>query len=200
MRRSQRTSTRGFISRHSENTAPRNDVINGGGGLLFRPPPPSLSYSYPPSTPPFNNQSLYNYQKLMNQQQPPLLSLPISSLSRGLSCPPNTRKANRAPRDQSLTPKKAKQPPQNIREKEPKQDSKSTKSSIMGSVSPLGPDPNDLPKLEKLSGSVFTFSPPPSSLPLPKFSLRPKLSCKAEAAAGIDAGATDSLRRMLRLL
>lgn len=45
---------------------------------------------------------------------------------------------------------------------------------------------------------LFTVSPPPSSLPLPTFSLRPKLSCNA-VAAGIDAGATDNLRRLLRL-
>ncbi|XP_060199851.1 uncharacterized protein LOC132628134 [Lycium barbarum] len=44
-----------------------------------------------------------------------------------------------------------------------------------------------------------TISPPPSSLPLPTFSLRPKLSCNAEASAGVDAGATDNLRRLLRL-
>lgn len=84
----------------------------------------------------------------------------------------------------------------------------------------MGPDPKDLPKnvisrvfsssinssydvisvpVDKFSGSVvFTPSPPPSSLPLPTFSLRPKLSCKAEAA-GVDAGATDNLRRLLRL-
>lgn len=44
-----------------------------------------------------------------------------------------------------------------------------------------------------------TISPPPSSLPLPTFSLRPKLSCNAEASAGVDTGATDNLRRLLRL-
>jgi len=91
----------------------------------------------------------------------------------------------------------------------------------------IGPDPKDLPKdvisrvfsstinkpfdiesvdvndVDKFSGSVvFTPSPPPSSLPLPTFSLRPKLGCNAQAAvvtAGVDAGATDSLRRLLRL-
>lgn len=87
----------------------------------------------------------------------------------------------------------------------------------------MGPDPKDLPKdvisrvfsssinnscdvtipVDKFSGSVvFTPSPPPSSLPLPTFSLRPKLSCSAQAAvtgSGVDAGATDSLRRLLRL-
>ncbi|CAK9148304.1 unnamed protein product [Ilex paraguariensis] len=51
----------------------------------------------------------------------------------------------------------------------------------------------------KFSGSVvLTVSPPPSCLPLPTFSLRPKLSCSVEAT-GIDAGATNSLRRLLRL-
>lgn len=52
------------------------------------------------------------------------------------------------------------------------------------------------------SSMVFntTISPPPSSLPLPTFSLRPKqLSCNAEAATGVDTGATDNLRRLLRL-
>ena len=87
---------------------------------------------------------------------------------------------------------------------------------MAASTNRLGPDPKDLPKeavsriltsgniviedLEKFSGSVFTLSPPPSSLPLPKFSLRPKLSCNAEAGGGgVDAGATDNLRRLLRL-
>ncbi|KAJ1387628.1 Proline-rich nuclear receptor coactivator motif [Sesbania bispinosa] len=82
-----------------------------------------------------------------------------------------------------------------------------------------GPDPKDLPKHlpvvltskvvlpgtvgnmeDMFSGSVFNLAPPPSSLPLPKFSLRSKLSCNAEAAAGsVDAGATNNLRRLLRL-
>ncbi|KAL5780724.1 hypothetical protein ACOSQ2_011461 [Xanthoceras sorbifolium] len=96
-----------------------------------------------------------------------------------------------------------------------------SESLMVATLNPLGPDPNDLPKhvskvfcaglvavnnnnkdFEKFSGTVFTVSPPPSSLPLPKFSIRPKqlISCNAEAAAGgIDAGATDNLRRLLRL-
>lgn len=52
--------------------------------------------------------------------------------------------------------------------------------------------------------SVFCQSPPPSSLPLPKFPLRKlqqnKLSCNAEAAAvEVDTGATDNLCRLLKL-
>lgn len=151
-------------------------------------------------------------------QQPPLLPLPISmnfSQSRTLSCPPNYGRPNnnnsksRISRDPSLTPKKS------------KQISKSPKKSGKEVVVPLGPDPEHVPKhvvppkvlslkgcvearekdeeRDKFSGSVvFTPSPPPSSLPLPTFSLRPKLSCNAEAA-GIDTGATDNLCRLLRL-
>ncbi|CAI9296424.1 unnamed protein product [Lactuca saligna] len=113
-------------------------------------------------------------------------------------------------------------PPATTEKKEaPPAEKCSTESSI---DEMMGPDPKELPKDvisrvfssslnnsceivslpdDKFSGSVvFTPSPPPSSLPLPTFSLRPKLSCKAEAAAagsGVDAGATDSLRRLLRL-
>ncbi|KAK7310975.1 hypothetical protein RJT34_08800 [Clitoria ternatea] len=76
-----------------------------------------------------------------------------------------------------------------------------------------GPDPKHLPKhvpvgltskvvVQEKEDMVFNLAPPPSSLPLPKFSLRPKLSCNAEAAGdggGVDAGATNNLRRLLRL-
>lgn len=55
--------------------------------------------------------------------------------------------------------------------------------------------------------SINSISPPPSSLPLPRFSVpRPKTaapaaSCVMEAMGGgeIDIGATDGLRRLLRL-
>ncbi|KAJ6708712.1 SPLICING FACTOR PROLINE- AND GLUTAMINE-RICH-LIKE [Salix koriyanagi] len=183
--------SRGFISRSAENLPPMNYNSNSiHGGLFFAPP----------RTP-----------------QPRHNSLP--SLSRGLSCPPTaTRKTNR-PRDQSFTPKKSKQP--NIKKEEPKK----KESFIIESTVPLGPDPKDLPKYvskvlsssvtvsgndvitkpvltkdfdPKFPDSVFTPSPHPSSLPLPKFSMKPKRGCTAEAA-GVDTGATDNLRRILRL-
>ncbi|MBA0823273.1 hypothetical protein Goarm_020013 [Gossypium armourianum] len=84
----------------------------------------------------------------------------------------------------------------------------------MAPANPLGSDPNDLPialpssyiaagddakkDLDEFLGSIFPLSPPPSSLPLPKFSLKSKLSCNPEAA-GTDCGATDNLRRHLYL-
>lgn len=154
-------------------------------------------------------------------QQPPLLPLPITSLqqplisgslSQGFSCPPPPTRRNRM-RDVPLTPKRSKQ----ARRQEVKRDLKPASRSIsklllVHSSIRLGPDPVDIPKhipvvltkasgegkLETFSGSVFDLSPPPSSLPLPKFTLRPKLGCNAEAAS-VDAGATDGLRRLLRL-
>ncbi|KAJ7966888.1 splicing factor, proline- and glutamine-rich-like [Quillaja saponaria] len=214
--RTPKKQTRAFISKTSENFAIRD--IHGG---LLHPPPHSLSFSYPQSASIFNHQYHHSIQ-----QQPPLLPLPIPiahqsllSRSRTLSCPPTTRK-NRA-KDHSLTPKK----PKPTKREEVKRDLKSATESIskfliVASNNRFGPDPNDLPKdfsvvsstasigkgfekvsgenLDTFSGSVFTLSPPPSSLPLPKFSLRPKLGCNAEAG-GIDAGATDNLRRLLRL-
>ncbi|XVF63665.1 hypothetical protein PTKIN_Ptkin09bG0104800 [Pterospermum kingtungense] len=222
----------GFVSKASENLAPT--YIIRGGGLLFAPPP-SLSFSYPPPASVPNIPLYQNHPQLLlqQQQQPPLLPLPtpnikplhssLPSRSRSLSSSPPNRKNNRT-RDQSLTPKRSKSKQLTGKVEEPKKDqlkpTEATKTQaivskpfVMASDNPLGPDPNDLPKvltssylatgnlvkdLEKFSGSVFTLSPPPSSLPLPKFSLRPKLRCNAEAA-GVDAGATDNLRRLLRL-
>jgi|UniRef100_A0A2N9FQW5 hypothetical protein len=196
-------SSRAFLSKPSESLSPT--IIHGG--LLHHYPPPTFrSFSYPPS-----------YQQ---QQQPPLLPLPNPmAMTQHHSLPSRTpRKPNR-PRDQSLTPKKSK----TTKREDPKQDLKTkthaiSECLIIASTKRLGPDPNDLPKdvcgflssssskvvvgaeeFEKFSGAVFSLAPPPSSLPLPKFSLRPKLSCKVEASAGIDAGATDNLRRLLRL-
>ncbi|CAK7346161.1 unnamed protein product [Dovyalis caffra] len=220
-----RTTTRSFVSRSIENMPPINYNNNIHGGLFFATPHNSLSFSYPP---PSSLSVLNPHQQNYHQKhaQPPLLPLPISkphhkslpSRSQSLSCPPTAARKTNRPRDQSLTPKKSKQP-KTKKVEEPKKE-----SLIVESTVPLGPDPKDLPKdvskvlsssvtvsgndvisntvfmedFEKFSGSVFTLSPHPSSLPLPKFSTRTKLSCTTEAA-GIDAGATDNLRRLLRL-
>ncbi|KAF8405415.1 hypothetical protein HHK36_010321 [Tetracentron sinense] len=201
---------RTFISRPSENFAPSN-LLNIHGGHFFGPPP-SLYTSFPSSV------------SVFNQQQPPLLPLPIpkpySSLpprNRGLSCTPTNRKNNRT-KDKDYSAKKPKPSSISPKKQDPKQDARSTtrESLMITSTNRLGPDPSDLPKqvtsvlkrvvsstsnmedMEKMSASIFSLSPPPSSLPLPKFSLRPKLACNAKTG-GIDAGATDDLRRLLRL-
>lgn len=153
-------------------------------GLLQ--PPPFLSQSYPPYS-------------LHQSPQPPLLPLPAgaprrSSSARGLSCSPLNKKAS----NPSLTSKKSKSP-----KKEGKNSPKKSKDVAIGGERKceIGGGVSSVlvvsDQVDMFSGSaVFMISPPPSSLPLPTFSLRPKLSCKA---AGVDAGATDDLRRLLRL-
>lgn len=174
--------------------------FNSTGLLQLPPPPPFLSQSYPPYT-------------LQQSPQPPLLPLPTaaprrSASARGLSCPPANQKASNPTktRDPPLTPKKSKSP-KKVEKNSPRKSTSGiinasdvrkfkNDSSLSSSGSVAGGDQMDM----MFSGSaVFTISPPPSSLPLPTFSLRPKLGCKAQAAAGIDAGATDDLRRLLRL-
>ncbi|GAB4852549.1 hypothetical protein Ancab_016762 [Ancistrocladus abbreviatus] len=65
----------------------------------------------------------------------------------------------------------------------------------------LGDPDVKVDEMDMFSGMVFSLSPPPSSLPLPKFSLRPKVvSCTIEAVGGgVDTGATDNLCRLLKL-
>ncbi|OIW14814.1 hypothetical protein TanjilG_05435 [Lupinus angustifolius] len=161
---------------------------------LLNPPPRAMSLS----------SSVFNNQYRQQQQQPPLLPLPNVSakiqqpqLSRSISISQGHFRRNRT-KDISLTPKKSTP----TKREEGKKKISATQSSIsefliVTSENRLGPDPKDLPK------NLTVLSPPPSSLPLPKFFLRSKLSCNAEAAAtdggGVDAGATNNLRQLLRL-
>ncbi|KAJ0257440.1 T205 protein [Hirschfeldia incana] len=46
--------------------------------------------------------------------------------------------------------------------------------------------------------AILLLSPPPSSLPMPKFTIKSKLRCNAEAAGKTDV-ATDNIRRVLQL-
>lgn len=158
----------------------------------------------------FKNHSLLFPNK--SSKQPPLLPLPAAIPKAQFSSfpPPNSGKQMplRLARHSSLKPSKPlirRQVSMLV----------SGRGSVCSGAGPLGPEPNELPKHVSISkvpnpslphappepssflGSVFELAPPPSSLPLPKFSLRPKLGCNAEA--GVDSGATDGLRRILRL-
>ncbi|KAL5073857.1 hypothetical protein RYX36_012841 [Vicia faba] len=142
------------------------------------------------------------YAGLLNlpqQQQPPLLPLPhVSTILHHKPLLPRRLNTQAL----SPSPKKSK----------PKKRSGTVPEILM--VNPWGPDPKDLPKnlpvvigignMDVFSESVFNLAPPPSSLPLPKFSMRSKLSCNTEAASAaaggfVDDGATNNLRRLLRL-
>ncbi|PIN12478.1 hypothetical protein CDL12_14903 [Handroanthus impetiginosus] len=166
---------------------------------ILQAPPPLLFHSYPS----------YSPQK---PPQPPLLPLPVAHPRRsssfcGPSCPPNINGI----RDHSLTPKKSKSPP-NSSKKEQKKTPKRRElaKNVSKVLFPLDSPANNNITTDSLGSlkeaenqvdmlpSFRVFSPPPSSLPLPSFSLRSKHSCNAEAA-GVDSGATDNLRRLLQL-
>lgn len=193
-----------FMSQPIENFAPSSSSFHGGGGLLYTPP-----FSFSPSL--LNPRHHYHQQQ---QIQPPLLPLPLPIPNSYQ----NTTRINNRTRHQSLPVKKSNTSIASPKREKSKHKSVkvSSDSVIISSInSRLGPDPKDVPRVlfsgnsntvsndqvAKFSGSVVptVLSPPPSSLPLPTFSLRPKLSCNNEAAARVDAGATDNLRRMLRL-
>ncbi|KAK7351761.1 hypothetical protein VNO77_11440 [Canavalia gladiata] len=192
---------------------------NGGGNFLWNSSENIDAYAgflNPPSRA-MSLSSTYSYylpsSTFNHQQQPPLLPLPHvspiqpllsrSRSSQGLLIPPPNRKIRT--KDMYLTPKKSKPT-----KREEVNKRLGTQSIVLvASDNRWGPDPKDLPKhlpvvlTSKVKGNldeVFNLSPPPSSLPLPKFSLRSKLGCNTEAAGGsVDAGATNNLRRLLRL-
>ncbi|KAJ4879542.1 hypothetical protein Rs2_36596 [Raphanus sativus] len=70
-----------------------------------------------------------------------------------------------------------------------------------GSVPVLSNHPGDLPKgFDGYPGpAIILLSPPPSSLPMPRFSIKPKLCCNAEAAGKVNDVASDVIRRVLHL-
>ncbi|CAK8569100.1 unnamed protein product [Lathyrus sativus] len=150
------------------------------------------------------------YAGLLNlppHQQPPLLPLPhVSSILHHNPLLP------RSLNTQTLSPTPKKSKPKKKEQSKKRSGTRSAPEALM--VNPWGPDPKDLPKnlpvvigignIDVFPESVFNLAPPPSSLPLPKFSMRSKLSCNTEAAAAVagsfvDDGATNNLRRLLRL-
>lgn len=187
-------------------TFPFSSSFNGGA-VPYTPP-----FSFQGPSPPVNPRA-HHY----NHQQPPLLPLPIPNPYQN-----NNRKINnKLTRHASLSVKKS-----NFSGAGPKRE-KARPNESPAKVSPesvhvssgkwLGPEPQEVPRVlfsgksnivnkdpKFVDSTVVSpppsslptvVSPPPSSLPLPTFSIRPKLSCNPES----DTGATDSLRRMLRL-
>lgn len=192
-------------------------------GRVFHAPPPSLSLSLPPSFSVSAFSTVPLRRSHSHTMQPPLLPLPLSRPYHINIIPPPSRRSNidrATARDHhSLAPKKPK--PSKSKQAHGL-NLRSAPGSEASSSDRIGPDPARLPKdvsrvLSSLSGnnaaaavgmekttfpgSLFIAppSPSPSSLPLPKFPVRPKLGCRSDASAGIDAGATDDLRRLLRL-
>ncbi|KAJ0964203.1 hypothetical protein J5N97_029325 [Dioscorea zingiberensis] len=155
----------------------------GARGIVFRSCCPKSSASHKGSRPQRRYSSL-------PYSPPPLLRLPISTS--GIAIKPQ-----RKPRS-GCSPRKEQR---SRRENAP---------GIAANRMPI--ETPDEEEEMVFDGSLYSISPPPSSLPLPRFSTaKPKLeaeamapppSCVVEAmgsGGGIDAGATDDLRRLLRL-
>ncbi|XP_039065650.1 uncharacterized protein LOC120211096 [Hibiscus syriacus] len=190
-----------FISKQNENLFHNTSIIHGGGGgggggMMFAPPP-SLSFSYNPSAPVLNPLFYQNYQ-----QQPPFLPLPVPNKPLHTSLPCRTRSLSSSlsnVKNKNQDPKRSKSKQltgKSIEEPKKLQPKPTVATKTQAVNKPFATASAE--DLDRLSSSIFTLSPPPSSLPLPSFWLRPKLSCNAEAAS-VDDGATDHLRQFLRL-
>lgn len=200
----------GMVDGRISGNLSHGSLLNFHGSLFGAPPSLSPSFS---SLPPYRSSSFSSFSSSgwQLQKQPPLLPLPSAKVPALPSPPPpvsSNRKINKSTKDRAQEPKKAKSVSFELK----KRSYGSTTTPKEG----MGPVPSDLPtkvskvvksstmqvsstdELEEFSGSIFCNSPPPSSLPLPKFSLRPKSRCSAEAG-GVDTGATDDLRRLLHL-
>ncbi|KAI4339939.1 hypothetical protein MLD38_024822 [Melastoma candidum] len=203
----------------------RGAVLGGGGGGGGAGP----AWTDPYSIPNYSNVGDLAYHTQQPPPLLPLLPLPLSrsysSNIKAISYPPpanskTTRKPNKSPSSSSssssssfllasspLTPKKSSPKPK----PHPKKDQKNTPKPT---ATPRQ-DPSELPRDgfkgslnpgnqaagSELSGpSIFILAPPPSSLPLPSFALRPKFGCNAEAAASSSGiPVKDTLRRIQRI-
>lgn len=159
--------------------------------------------------------SLYSSLPLPQPNQPPLLPLPLHKTS---SFPSQlNQKRFAAPSAPKRKPRATK--------KEPRVQSKNTKIPLerKHSLCPVDDITNDENNMDEeilitshvKDGDIldcYSISPPPSSLPLPGLALlRPRMkrttACNSEAVFeeaklnnyGVDNGATDNLRRILRL-
>ncbi|XP_010536412.1 PREDICTED: WAS/WASL-interacting protein family member 3 [Tarenaya hassleriana] len=191
----------------SEKTKPfKNPKRKGSRGPLSRKPTGSYyPANLPATSPPLNvlpasASPLYlpfcSNNNSFSHSQPPLLPLPRVNSSLPL---PRAKSSIPLPRVNSISSSPArfsgkasdKCQPQSQRAPEAKPAPTLTRT---GSV-PVGSYPVD----GYPGPALMLLSPPPSSLPMPRFTIKPNLSCNAEASAGDDGGAGDNLRRLLRL-
>uniref|UniRef100_A0A1D1YI98 Uncharacterized protein n=1 Tax=Anthurium amnicola TaxID=1678845 RepID=A0A1D1YI98_9ARAE len=173
------------------------------GGLGFlgpHPPPPYASRPLPSqiyaSLPP---------PGLLQRPRPSLLPLPLSKPSSLPSPAASTgRMANKGQR-------KPRSPPAKRKGDAHPGTTRARKETLAAATLAAN---SETPQEEDLVGDVYSLSPPPSSLPMPRFCMRerwpPSSSsppCSALAlggdvqpfGGGVDAGASDDLRRLLRL-
>ncbi|KAL8135698.1 uncharacterized protein LOC141715079 [Apium graveolens] len=145
-----------------------------------------------PYAPPFSFQGPIDPRvHQFHHQQPPLLPLPFPNPYQN-----NNRKLNnKLTRHQSLSVKKS-----NFSGPGPKREKPRPTETYTKDVPRVlfSGNSNNVNIIDTKFVASSVVSPPPSSLPLPTF-IRPKRSCNFKDVAVVDAGATDSLRRVLHL-
>lgn len=166
-----RRGSRGSLSRSSGSLAlPMNPASSWGSSPANLPPP--------------------------NYSQPPLLPLPrVNS-----STLPLQRVNSSRPRVNNSTLPYAPTKAISGTQKKVEFVESAPKLTRTGSVPIRSNHPNDFPPgFDGYPGpAIMLLSPPPSSLPMPRFSIKLKLGCNAEAAGKNDV-ATDNIQRVLQL-
>lgn len=169
-----RRSSRGSLSRSGGSLViPTNPASSWGSSSAY-PPPPS-NYSQPPLLPlPRVNSSTLPLQRVNSSRTRVNSSTLPCAQTRATSTETQQKKVNYVESVPRLT--------------------------RTGSVPVWSNHPRDFPKgFDGYPGpAILLLSPPPSSLPMPKFSIKSKLRCNAEAAGKTDV-ATDNIRRVLQL-
>ncbi|KAL0697969.1 hypothetical protein Bca4012_054091 [Brassica carinata] len=129
--------------------------------------------------------------------QPPLLPLPRVNSS---SLPPQ-RVNNFRPRMKTLPRAQARATSETQQKKVEYVESAVQRLTRNGSVPVRSNHPGNFPKgFDGYPGpAIILLSPPPSSLPMPRFTIKPKLRCNAEAVGKVNDVASDNIRRVLRL-
>lgn len=155
--------------------------ISRSGGSLALPINPTSSWGSSPAYPP----------PPPNYSQPPLLPLPRVNSS---TLPLQRVNSSRPRVNNSTLPSETQKKKVEFAESVPR-------LTRTGSVPVWSNYPGDFPKgFDGYPGpAIMLLSPPPSSLPMPRFSIKPKLSCNAEASGKIKDVAAANIRRVLQL-
>ncbi|CAH8385498.1 unnamed protein product [Eruca vesicaria subsp. sativa] len=166
-----RRGSRGSLSRSGGSLALPNNPASSWGSSPAYPPPSQPNYSQPPLLPlPRGNSSTLPLQPF-NSSHPRVNSSTLSCAQTRATYETHHKKVDSSPR-----------------------------LARTGSVPVWSNKPCDFPKgFDGYPGpTILLLSPPPSSLPMPKFSIKSKVRCNAEAAGKTDV-ATDNIRRVLQL-
>ncbi|CAH2036754.1 unnamed protein product [Thlaspi arvense] len=169
-----RRGSRGSLSRSGGSLAlPINPASSWGSSPAY--PPPPTNYSQPPLLPlPRVNSSTLPLQRVNSfRQRVNSTTLPCAQTR--ASSETQQKKVEFADSVASLT--------------------------RTGSVPVRSNYPGDFPTgFDGYPGpAILLLSPPPSSLPMPRFSIKPKLRCNAEAGGKVNGVASDNNRRVLQL-